>query len=273
MISEVRWLFVRTIYSLVATQLLVTIVVAAIIVSHDPIVTFLTTTRGGFTYFLLLLTTTRVFTTPFIRFFLMFPLYHYRHRHPVNYVCLGILSTVSMAFAVGFACAMTSRKAILEATILTAVVVVSVSLFTFRAAKRGYDFKFLGPFLFGYLMVILVFGLIQTFFPPGRIVVMMHRWLVAKIFCGYIVYDTDTLIKRYTYDDFIWAAVALYLDVINLFMGLLACCLHCCCYDQNPYDGTYIDANWSHMECILNWASIRVFHSSLSYLNYNSIYN
>ncbi|XP_076931886.1 protein LIFEGUARD 4-like [Bidens hawaiensis] len=214
--SEHRLSFIRRSYSMVATQLLVTIPVAAIIASHDLIVTFLTTTRGGLACFLLLL------ITPFIRVFLMFPLNYYRHRHPLNYACLGILSTVSMAFAVGFACAVTSRKAILQATILTAVLAVSLTLFTFWAAKRGYDFKFLGSFLSGYLLVILVFGLIQTFFPPGKITVMMHRCLVAKIFCGYILYDTDMLIKRYTlHDDYIWAAVALYLDVINLFMGLL----------------------------------------------------
>ncbi|MFS8013173.1 hypothetical protein Hanom_Chr14g01329711 [Helianthus anomalus] len=50
---------------------------------------------------------------------------------------------------------------------------------------------------------------------------MMHGCLAAKIFCGYIFYDTDTLIKRHTYDGYIWASVALYLDVINLFTGLL----------------------------------------------------
>ncbi|MFS7899126.1 hypothetical protein Hanom_Chr00s045346g01776451 [Helianthus anomalus] len=85
----------------------------------------------------------------------------------------------------------------------------------------GYDFNFLGPFLFGALMVLLVFALIQIFFPLGKLSVMIYGCLAALIFCGYIVYDTDDLIKRYTYDEYIWAAVALYLDIINLFMALL----------------------------------------------------
>ncbi|MFS7888843.1 hypothetical protein Hanom_Chr00s000002g01599831 [Helianthus anomalus] len=112
-------------------------------------------------------------------------------------------------------------KVILEAVILTAVVVVSLTLFTFWAAKRGYDFNFLGPFLFGAVMVLVVFSFIQVFFPLGETSVMIYGGLSALVFCGYIVYDTDNLIKRYTYDEYIWAAVALYLDIINLFISLL----------------------------------------------------
>lgn len=50
---------------------------------------------------------------------------------------------------------------------------------------------------------------------------MIYGGLAAIIFCGYIIYDTDNLIKRYSYDEYIWAAVALYLDIINLFLALL----------------------------------------------------
>lgn len=50
---------------------------------------------------------------------------------------------------------------------------------------------------------------------------MVYGGLAALIFCGYIIYDTDNLIKRYSYDEYIWAAVSLYLDIINLFLSLL----------------------------------------------------
>lgn len=50
---------------------------------------------------------------------------------------------------------------------------------------------------------------------------MIYGGLGALIFAGYLVYDTDNLIKRYTYDQYVWAAVALYLDIINLFLSLL----------------------------------------------------
>lgn len=50
---------------------------------------------------------------------------------------------------------------------------------------------------------------------------MIYGGLGAIIFSGYIIYDTDNLIKRFTYDQYVWAAVSLYLDVINLFLSLL----------------------------------------------------
>lgn len=53
-------------------------------------------------------------------------------------------------------------KVILESVILTSVVVVSLTLYTFWAARRGHDFNFLGPFLFGAIMVLMVFALIQV---------------------------------------------------------------------------------------------------------------
>ncbi|PPR84797.1 hypothetical protein GOBAR_AA35917 [Gossypium barbadense] len=53
------------------------------------------------------------------------------------------------------------RKVILESVILTAVVVVALTLYTFWAARRGHDFNFLGPFLFGAVIVLMVFSLIQ----------------------------------------------------------------------------------------------------------------
>ncbi|CAA0838912.1 Bax inhibitor-1 family protein [Striga hermonthica] len=148
------------------------------------------------------------------------PLYSYYQKHPVNYILLGVF-TVSLAFAVGLTCSYTSGKVILEAVILTAVVVVSLTLYTFWAAKRGHDFNFLGPFLFGAIIVLMLFAVIQIFFPLGKISSMIYGCLASIIFCGYIIYDTDNLIKRYTYDEYIWAAVALYLDIINLFLALL----------------------------------------------------
>lgn len=147
---------------------------------------------------------------------------------------------------------MYAEKVILEAVILTAVVVIALTLYTFWAARRGYDFNFLGPFLFGAVLVLMVFGLIQVlwssktiavyvfitpfngfgwilimcsflqvFFPLGKLSTMIYGCLAAIIFCGYILYDTDNLIKRYSYDEFIWASVSLYLDIINLFLSLL----------------------------------------------------
>ncbi|KAG4928077.1 hypothetical protein JHK84_053639 [Glycine max] len=170
---QLRWAFIRKVYTILTIQLLLTIAVASVVVFVRPIALFFVSSPGGLALYIVLL------IAPLI------------------------------------------RRIILESVILTTIVVVSLTLYTFWAAKRGHDFNFLGPFLFGALLVLMLFAFIQLLFPLGRISTMIYGVLASIIFSGYIIYDTNNLIKRYTYDQYIWASVALYLDVINLFLSLL----------------------------------------------------
>ncbi|KAG0547196.1 hypothetical protein BDA96_01G058800 [Sorghum bicolor] len=208
---ELRWAFVRKIYVILAVQLAMTAAVSGFVVKVPAVSNFFVSSNAGIALYIFLI------ILPFI---VLCPLHYYHQKHPVNLLLLGLF-TVAISFAVGMTCAFTSGKIILEAAILTAVVVISLTAYTFWAAKRGHDFNFLGPFLFAAIMVLMVFSLIQIFFPLGKVSVMIYGGLASLIFCGYIIYDTDNIIKRYTYDEYIWAAVSLYLDVINLFLSLL----------------------------------------------------
>ncbi|XP_076927736.1 protein LIFEGUARD 4-like [Bidens hawaiensis] len=142
------------------------------------------------------------------------------HRHPLNMIMLGLF-TFAFSLIVGVACVFSKGKIILEASILTLVVSVSLTLFTFWAAKRGYDFNFLWPFLFCALILILLFSIIQIFFPMGSLVRMLISFFVALVYCGFIIYDTDNLIKRCSYDEYVLAAAMLYMDMIQLFLAIL----------------------------------------------------
>ncbi|KAK2363728.1 protein LIFEGUARD [Trifolium repens] len=208
---QLRWSFIRKVYSIITFQLLLTIVVASVVVFVPPIAHFFVSSTQGLVLYIVLI---------FVPFITLCPLYYYHQKHPLNYFLL-LIFTVSMAFPVGLTCAYVSGKVILESVILTAAVVFSLTLYTFWAVKRGHDFSFLGPFLFGALIVLILFGLIQILFPLGKLSHMIYGCLASIIFCGYIVYDTNNLIKRFSYDQYIWAAVSLYLDIINLFLSLL----------------------------------------------------
>ena len=59
------------------------------------------------------------------------------------------------------------------------------------------------------------------FFPLGPTAVAVFGGLGALLFSAFLVYDTNNLIKRYTYDEYIWASVVLYLDILNLFLSIL----------------------------------------------------
>lgn len=68
---------------------------------------------------------------------------------------------------------------VLQALLLTAVSVLSLTAFTFHAARQGYTFEFLGPALFTSLMLLIFLGIIQASYcvlrPPTSVVASMHE--------------------------------------------------------------------------------------------------
>ncbi|XP_024373107.1 BI1-like protein [Physcomitrium patens] len=206
--NELRWGLIRKVYNILSIQVLLTAAVSAFVVFTPAALSFFAV-HPWILFFASI--------TPLI---LMCPLYYYRQQHPVNLVLLGLF-TATISLSVGISCALTNGYIVLEALLLTAGVVLALTAYTLYAARKGHDFSFLGPILFTTLTIILLFGLIQVFFPLGPVSQMIYSGLTALLFSAYIVYDTDNLIKRYSYDEYIWASVALYLDILNLFLSLL----------------------------------------------------
>uniref|UniRef100_A0A804M5H4 Bax inhibitor-1 family protein n=1 Tax=Zea mays TaxID=4577 RepID=A0A804M5H4_MAIZE len=58
--------------------------------------------------------------------------------------------------------------------------------------------------------------------PHPRTGTMVYGCIAALVFSGFIIYDTDNLIRVYSYDEYVAAAIELYLDIINLFQAILA---------------------------------------------------
>ena len=56
----------------------------------------------------------------------------------------------------------------------------------------------------------------------GRVGITIYGFLVTLVFSGFIIFDTHMLLKRHTYNEYVVAAIALYLDVINLFMAQMS---------------------------------------------------
>lgn len=206
--NELRWGFIRKVYGILSAQIVLTTLVSLVTVLYSPINETLRVNSGLLLFF------------AFMPFVLLWPLYIYQQKHPHNLIFLGLF-TVCLSLTVGVTCANTDGKIVLEALILTAAVVSSLTAYTFWAAKKGKDFSFLGPVLFASLVGIIFAGLLQAFFPLGSTSVAIYGGISAVVFSGYIVYDTDNLIKRFTYDEYIWASVTLYLDILNLFLTIL----------------------------------------------------
>ncbi|KAL8458362.1 hypothetical protein ACS0TY_036033 [Phlomoides rotata] len=206
---ELRWAFIRKVYSILTLQLLATIGFAAIVASVHPIANFFSTTKIGLVVFIAIL------IVPFIVICLI---YIYKNKHPLNFVLLGIF-TLCFGLAIGVFSAYVDGKIIIEAGIATAVVVISLTLYTFWAAKKGHDFSFMAPFLLSLVVIMLMFAIFQVFFPMGKISEVIYSGLAVIVFSAYIIYNT--FIKRNSYDQYIWASLSLYSDVFNLFLRLL----------------------------------------------------
>jgi FtsH-binding integral membrane protein len=206
--NQLRWGFIRKVYGILSAQILLTTIVSVITVFYTPLNLLL---RGNSPLLLFLV---------FLPFIFLIPLLRYQQKHPHNYILLGLF-TLSISFTVGVTCANTDGKIVLEALILTSAVVSSLTGYAFYASKKGKDFSYLGPLLFTCLFTLVLTGMMQMFFPLGPVSHAIYGGVGAMIFSAYIVYDTDNLIKRFTYDEYIGASVTLYLDILNLFLSIL----------------------------------------------------
>jgi len=73
------------------------------------------------------------------------------------------------------------------------------------------------------LFGLTCFGFLSAIFPSLRMGVagMMYSAGGALIFCGYIVFDTWRILHQIQPDDYVEAAIQLYLDIVNLFLHIL----------------------------------------------------
>ncbi|KAL5203636.1 hypothetical protein ABZP36_008507 [Zizania latifolia] len=209
---RLRWAFVRKVYGILALQLAFTAAIAAVACAVKPVPRFLES--GSLASWLVYIA---ILLSPLL---VLWPMLKYREKHPVNLLLLGLF-TLCESFTIGVFSSCFLGKVVLQATILTAIAVFSLTIFTFWAAHRGHDFSFMYPFLFASLLVLMAYLVIQIWFPQGRVGMTIYSCIATVLFSGFLVFDTHQLIKRHTYNEYIIAAISLYLDIINLFMAQL----------------------------------------------------
>ncbi|XP_047952289.1 protein LIFEGUARD 3-like [Salvia hispanica] len=208
---QLRWAFIRKVYTILAVQLIATIVVAAFVADHQSIALFFGTTWAGWAIYAVILISV---------FMVICLLSALQHKHPINFILLGIF-TLFMGLLVGLAVSFVSAMIVIEAAAATLAVVVCLTLYTFWAARRGEDFSFLVPFVITVVVTLVLLVIFQIFFPLGKISTMLYNGLFILLLCAYIIIDTDNLIKRNKYEQYIWASITLYFDILNMFLKFL----------------------------------------------------
>lgn len=107
---------------------------------------------------------------------------------------------------------------VVEALALTTVTFVGLTAYVIFSKK---DFSFMGGFLMTGLIILIVGGVINIFL-QNSMLQFVFSGVGVLIFSGFILYDTSNILRHYSTDDYVSATVALFLDILNLFMYLLA---------------------------------------------------
>ncbi|CAM6053322.1 unnamed protein product, partial [Sphagnum tenellum] len=145
-----------------------------------------------------------------------------RRKAPTNFIFLGIF-TACEGFMLGSISAAFEADAVLIAAGATAAVTLGLTAFAFQSK---WDFTACGGMLCGMLVILMFAGILMAFMPYNKFAMIGYGCVGALIFSMYIVYDTQLMMggsHKYSIspEEYIFAALNLYLDIINLFLYIL----------------------------------------------------
>ena len=127
---------------------------------------------------------------------------------------------------VGAISSMTDTKTVFIAAALTATCVIGLTIY---ACTTSSDLTMCGGLLFVATLGMLVGGILSMFW-PNRILAIVLSFCGIIVFGLHIVYDTQLIMGKgaaqFSLDDYILAAMKLYIDIIQLFLHILRLLSH-----------------------------------------------
>jgi len=199
--------FIRRIYSLLCVQLAVTFSMCILFYNVDSVKQYVLQ-KSVLMWIAIILT--------FVFLFIGSPPCYGRH-HPINLLAL-LGFTLCESYLVGYTCLLYNSVIVLMACGITLSTFVGLTLFVMYSKK---DFNFLGAGLYSSLWVIILGGIITVFLPNMPIFNVVMAIMGCMVAIGYILYDTSEIVNRMEIDEYVFACMSLYIDIIMLFMNLL----------------------------------------------------
>ena len=150
-------------------------------------------------------------------FVLIFVAIGVRRKPGLNVAALFAFTTVS-GLTLGPVMLVYNAGVIQEALVLTVLIFGGLTLYVITSKK---DFSFLSGFLFTGLIVVIAGSLLNAFLfqsPAGEFIIAAGGVI---LFSGFILFDTSNILRNYDVEDYTSATLALYLDILNLFLFLL----------------------------------------------------
>merc|ERR1719221_1888116 len=150
-------------------------------------------------------------------------------KFPTNYIFLFAF-TCFEGVLVGFVSAMYTWQSVVLAAGITVAVFLALTAYAFMSKT---DFTGFGPYLIGALFALIAFGfmicILRMCGVNVNMLMIFYDLIGVLIFVFYIIYDTQLIIGsngghqfEFSIDDYAFAALTLYLDIINLFLHILA---------------------------------------------------
>ncbi|XP_050075075.1 protein lifeguard 1-like isoform X2 [Anopheles maculipalpis] len=210
--QSIRRGFIRKVYSILTVQLLITLGFITLFLYHRPTKLWVQNHPEMFWIALGVMIVTLIS---------MACCGDVRRKAPMNFIFLTLF-TLAQAFLLGVTTANFSSQEVMLAVGITAAVCLGLTLFAFQTK---WDFTVMGGILFVAALILMLFGLIAIFF-PGKTITLVYASAGALIFSIYLVYDTQLMLggeHKYSIspEEYIFAALNLYLDIVNIFLYIL----------------------------------------------------
>ncbi|XP_008149343.1 protein lifeguard 1-like [Eptesicus fuscus] len=144
-----------------------------------------------------------------------------RRQVPANYILLGLF-TVLEGLMLGAVSVFYGAEEVLWAIGATALVTLSLTLF---ALQTKLDFTLLHGVLFVSLVVLFIYGILLLFIRSYWLH-LLYAGLGTVLFSLYLVMDVQLMVGgshhlKLDPEEYVFAALNIYLDIINLFLFIL----------------------------------------------------
>ncbi|KAF2155774.1 transmembrane BAX inhibitor motif-containing protein [Myriangium duriaei CBS 260.36] len=202
---DIRMAFIRKVYTILTVQLLATAALSSVSFFSTGFKTWIQTNQW------------MMWISLFGAIGFMLLTYWKRKSYPTNLLFLTGFTALE-AYSIAVITSFYNSKIVVEALIFTLAIFVALTLF---ACQTKYDFTSWMPYLFGLLWVLIIFGFMSAFFPHSSTMELGYGVVAALIFSGYILVDTQLVMRHYHVEEEIAASISLYLDIINLFLAIL----------------------------------------------------
>ena len=207
--------FLVKVYGILSVQLLITLFFIFLF-QKDSIKSYFLQ-RPIFTFFLLLLSVIGFFSV----LFLISANENLGRKVPHNYLILLII-TLFMSVICGLFAISYSFQIVFFVVLLTIISSVVITMYAYSTDK---DYSYIRA-LFA-VLISQFGGFILMVFILNITTLKMVCCLVATLIFGiYLVYDTQVILKKYgevySVDDYIFASLQIYIDIVRLFLIILA---------------------------------------------------